>query len=662
MEYQDFTIEIRSAGEDQFGAAVVDAPCEERPNISFRSPVKKQALQTLLSSADRFGKDGMDTEISLEQVGKQLHDALFHGELADTFDLCRSSLAHGQGLRLRLRFRSDDAEADYLAALPWEWLWDARRSVFLATDPSTVVVRDVITGRPWDTGASREIPVVEAPVRILAVAAAPTTKHSLNLSQEIEQVVEAVKPLMENGQVQLLLLKENSPEILRRALRDESVHILHFMGHGGYDSESGYGAVLFETADKNEDQVDGIALADCLKSLPDLRLVVLNACKTARYAGHLAAPEYSGVASAVVERTGMPAVVAHQHSISDRAAISFSRSFYEQIAAGTSVEEALTELRLEHKRHTPEWGTPVLFLTTRSGKLFSVKPVPGRYTVEVLSGERPEKEPVRLGVRSFVGWGSDMEKRNDDVLDLVEFFDPKSPNGRYILDPKSWQGAIFPKLRKFLLDHYDPQRPLLLDFAAHSSIAFAAGWVLEAKSGMDVRVLQRTSEVGECLWSPNDGSAGEVPLWLDRPDIEVVPDGKNRPDVALSLAVSRPDVADHVEEFIRSKNLPVGRIIDATIAPEPGPRSVRGGAHALRLAQALLSRFQRRYPHERAGSLHLFCAGPNALLFYMGQQSRSLGGIVLYEFPFGAQGSFGRYQRSIELPPPEERQPVPFGW
>lgn len=654
MEYQDFTIYIRSTGENQFEAIVVDAPCEERPNTFFSRPLEKQTLQALLRSADQVAGKSVEPEFSLEEVGRQLHEALFQEELADAFDRCRASLARGTGLRVRLRFRFDDAEAEYLASLPWELLWDDRRSDFLATDLCTPVVRDIITGRPWDTGASRETSVVESPLRILAVAAAPTTKRPLNLALEVKRIAEAVEPLMEIGQVELLILKQNSPETLRNALRDEPIHILHFMGHGGYDSESGCGAVFFETEDRDDDQVDGVTLADCLKSIPDLRLVVLNACKTARYAGRLAAPDYSGVASAVVERTGMPAVVAHQYSISDKAAISFSKSFYRRIAAGDGVEEALTELRLEQKRHTSEWGTPVLFLTTQSGKLFSVTPGKGRFTERVLSGERPEGEPVRLGVRSFVGWGSDMETRNNKTLDLVKYFD-----GRFIKDRKAWQEVIFPELRTFLLKHLDPRRPLLLDFAAHSSIAFAAGWVLEAKSGLDVRVLQRTSEVGERLWAPDDGSADGDYLWLDLPDIAIA---QSRPDVALSLAVSRPEVAEHVEEFIRSKNLPVGRIIDATIAPEPGPRSVRGGAHALRLAQALLPRFQRRYPHERAGCLHLFCAGPNALLFYMGQQSRSLGGIALYEFPFGAQDAFGQYQRSIELPPPEERQRVPSGW
>lgn len=663
MEYQDFTIDIRSADAGEFEAAVTEAPVAGRAQVSFPLPLERKALEALHGEVDRYASEGGEAAIFHQEVGGRLYASLFHGEIGRLFAECRRSCACGTGMRVRLRFRFDDAEAQYLAALPWEWLWDAGQGggAFLATDLSTPVVRDIITGRPWEGAAARETTAVEPPLRILAVDASPTDHKDLNLQEEIARMAEVFQPLMDSGQIEFLVLKENTPETLRNALRDEPIHILHFMGHGGYDAEAGFGAVFFETPEGKGDMVGGVMLADVLKSIPDLRLVVLNSCKSARYAGRhtrrIDAPVYSGVASAVVERTGLPAVVAHQHRISNRAAMAFSKTFYQRIAAGDSVEEAVTDLRLQHEPRSPEWATPILFLTTRNGKLFSVKPAHGRFTVRVVGEERPTEKPLRLGVRSFDGWGRDMKSRNDEVLDLVEHFDQ-----RFIRHPEHWQEIIFPKLREFLLKHYDPRRPLQLDFAAHASIAFAAGWVLEAKSGLDVRVIQRVSEKGEMLWAPDDDSGDGAPLWLDRPEIDIAPPGVELPDVALSLAVSRPDVAEHVREFIRNKNLPVGRILDAVIDPEPGQTSVRGGEHALRLAQALLPQMQRRYPHEREGSLHLFCAGPNAFVFYLGQLARSLGSIVLYEFAFGAQGAFGRYQRSIELPPPEERVPVPWGW
>jgi CHAT domain/SMODS-associated and fused to various effectors sensor domain len=660
MEYQDFTIDIRSAGRGRFEAKVVDAAIEESPRISFGRPLDKRVLRRFLQEMDQrvldVSKKRVDgkpprrrPKLSSRKVGQQLYSTLLRGEMESLFDRCRAALPRDgkTGLRLRLRFLLNDTEAEYLGALPWEWIWDPRSTSFMATERSTPLVRDFAV----PSRGPLELP---RPLRILVVDAAPGTMNELNLKLEYDRMGTALRVLTNRGEVELLKLGDPSPEALRDELLAKDIHILHFMGHGGYHEGSRSGAVYFVTADGQEDQVDGEELACFLKDIPSLRLVVLNACHTARHAGHAGAPFYYGVGSAILERAGVPAVVANQHAISDDAAIAFSEIFYARLASGDDVDAALTEARLRLRRKSSEWATPVLFLAGQSGKIFTLTPAGNGRGALVLPAVEAPVEPVRLGVRSIIGYGADMEERNHEVLDLAEYFD-----GRFIREPKDWQGIIFPKLRDFLQKNVDAHRPLLLDFAAHSSIAFAAGWFLEAKSGLNVRVRQRTSEVGELEWRPDDGSAGkdEEALWLERPDIEI---HRRAPDVALSLAVSQPRVADHVEAFLQRKGLPVGRILDATIAPEPGPRSVRGGAHALRLAQALLPRLRERYPHEREGSLHLFCAGPNALLFYLGQLSRSFESIALYEFPFGAKGGFGQYQLSIELPPPAERQSIPW--
>jgi len=489
---------------------------------------------------------------------------------------------------------------------------------------------------------------------------------ALNLKLEHERLQQVLESLVKERKVELLRLETPTPEALRdkllaQVLLAQEIHVLHFMGHGGYHQGSGYGAVFFVQPDGKEDQVDGVELADYLKDVPGLRLVVLNACKTARHASRVSAPFHDGVASAVLGRRGLPAVVANQHVISDEAAIDFASIFYAQLARGYDVDVALTEVRLRLKRKSREWGTPVLFLSGRGEKIFTLESVNNGHGARPHPPTRIKAEPVRIGVRSFTGYGADMEERTDAVLDLRKYFDETTPNGRFIRDPKDWQAAVFPELRTFLCEHVDPHRPVLLDLATHASIAFAAGWLLEAKSGLDVRVRQRTSAVGELEWWPNDGTAGsdEDRLWLDRPDCALQPEGN---DVALSLAVSQPDVLADVAEYLRNKDLPVRRILDAVIAPEPGPRSVRGGAHSLRLAQALLPRLRERQPRERSGGLHLFCAGPNALLVYLGQLARCFDGLTLYEFAFGAPRNFGRYQASIELPPPAERSNIPEGW
>ena len=268
---------------------------------------------------------------------------------------------------------------------------------------------------------------------------------------------------------------------------------------------------------------------------------------------------------------------------------------------------------------------------------------------------------LRLGVRSFRGFGDDLEDHTDHLLDLCEHFDPESRDGRFIRDPAWWQERIFPAVRDFLYPFRLERRRILLDLAAHVSVVFAAGWVLEAKSGLEIGIRQRTQ--GRPLeWWPNDGrlpGEGEA-LWQPLDDVELA---EGKADRALAVAISNPEVVTHASEFIgRSDGLEIGRILDLRIAPEPGQRAVKGGEHALLLAQGLVPRIRERRPAERNGALHLFMSGPNAFAFYLGQLSHSFGRVVLYEHAFGIPGAESAYQRSIELPPPGEGFALPDGW
>lgn len=499
MEYQDFTIDIESVEGGGFEAKVAEAPIRDNPRLTFPEPIARADIEPLQKAFDRPGSElklpGPPPGVDPTKLGGAVQAALLAGDLGELFRRCRDLLPSGgeKGLRVRLRFRTDDPQAAYLAAIPWEWLWDAAVGKYLAIDRATPLVREI---------ASREIRSelgIELPLRILVVDAAPAAAHELQLKLEIERMTEALASQIAAGEVELLRPAAPTKEAMRDALLDDSIHVLHFMGHGGYDPSSGTGAIFLEKPDGTKDQVDGQVLADYLKR-SNLRLVVLNACKTARFKDKLGSPLNHGVAPAILEQTGIPAVVANQYSISDQAAIAFSSAFYGRIAKGDGVDEAITEARLRLKGESCEWATPVLFLTAPHGRLFGLKRGQVKASVQV-AVPRPEVSPVRLGVRSIDGWGRDMKERNDQLLELGSYFD-----GRYIKNESLWQEKVFPDLRNFLKQYVVEGRPLALDFAAHSSIAFAAGWLLEPKSGLDVRVRQRTGGETELDWYPKDGS------------------------------------------------------------------------------------------------------------------------------------------------------------
>lgn len=634
MDYQDFIIEIRPAGEDSFEAAVIETSGQATDWSPFHRPLSQEELDLLIAPPKSAPPPPASQP---REVGTLLYHALFQGEIGRRFQSRRNSLSRGnEGLRLRLRLSTEGPEAAYLTGLPWEWLWDPEEEAFLAIDLSTPVIRD------FAAGAGDNPLLVDPPLRILVVDSSPVNRSFLDLRKEMDRMAEVFRPLIESGQVDLLGLEEKTRGALRDALRDEGIHILHFMGHGLYNTEAGGGWVVLEKSGGQGDRVSGVSLANLLKSIPELRLVVLNACKTAQYSGCPVSPVNAGVARALLEQARIPAVVAHQVNVSNDAATSFSNFFYNRLASGDSLEEALTDTRLHMQGSSPEWATPVLFLAGQSGKLFSLKKARGRSVYRLV--DRLSR-PIRLGIRSFIGWGADMEVRTDAVLDLVELFDC-----RKIRRSEDWQKEVFRRLRDFLNRYVAQGRPLVLDFAAHSSIAFAAGWLLEAKSGLDVRVRQRTQTHGEREWHPNEGEVPEGPMWLDLPDLDLVPEA---PDLAVALSVTHKNVAQEVKPFVEREGLPIRRIIDASV-PEPGQRSVQSGAHMLHLAEALLPRLRQREPQERDSRLHLFYAGPNAFQFYLGQLARSLGRIVLYEYDFDQPGAQGQYTRSIELPPSAE--------
>ena len=113
-----------------------------------------------------------------------------------------------------------------------------------------------------------------------------------------------------------------------------------------------------------------------------LRLAVLNSCEGARTSSD---DPFAGTAASLVHRE-IPAVVAMQFEITDRAAVVFGGEFYAALADGYPVDSALAEARkaIFADQNDVEWGTPVLFMRVADGQIFDVaadpaseKKVPG---------------------------------------------------------------------------------------------------------------------------------------------------------------------------------------------------------------------------------------------------------------------------------------------
>ena len=124
-----------------------------------------------------------------------------------------------QGLRLKLRIASPS-----LAALPWEFLYDARRDQYICLSVNTPVVRYLELPQPPQPLA------VAPPLRILGMIASPSDLASLDIEHEKARVEQALSDLRSKGLVDLEWLPGQTWHDVQRAMRRGTVAHLSLCG------------------------------------------------------------------------------------------------------------------------------------------------------------------------------------------------------------------------------------------------------------------------------------------------------------------------------------------------------------------------------------------------------------------------------------------------
>jgi tetratricopeptide (TPR) repeat protein len=288
--------------------------------------------------------------------------------------------------------------ATVLLGLPWELLQDGKQYLFQGAKPTRVRRRLPATER-------LEVPVVATPIRILLVTARPEDESCGYIDHRASALplVDAMESLP--GLVKLHVLSPPTLPALRDELQrareaSEPYHVVHFDGHGVYDRNVGLGALCFELPEDTgklekrrhitvytQDTVEhGTGLGSLLRD-HRIPLVFLEACQTAQ-----AEKASESVASELL-KVGVASVVAMSHSVLVETAARFVKAFYEALAAGKRVGDAMLagqrqlkddtfrgrifgagELRLE------DWFVPVLFQEKDDPQLFTQ--TPAKQTVE----------------------------------------------------------------------------------------------------------------------------------------------------------------------------------------------------------------------------------------------------------------------------------------
>ncbi len=267
----------------------------------------------------------------------------------------------------------------------------ARRFLFQGAQPTRVRRR-----LPGTEGFG--VPVVATPIRILLITARPDDDACGYIDHRASALplVEAMESLP--GLVKIHVLSPPTLLALRQELdrardRKQPYHVVHFDGHGVYDRTVGLGGLCFENPQDigKLDQRRHVTVftSDLGPLLRDHRipLVFLEACQTAQ------AEQASESVASELLKVGVASVVAMSHSVLVETARRFVEAFYDALAEGKRVGDAMLagqrrlkddtfrgrifgagELRLE------DWFVPVLFQEKDDPQLF--KTTPARQTRE----------------------------------------------------------------------------------------------------------------------------------------------------------------------------------------------------------------------------------------------------------------------------------------
>jgi hypothetical protein len=287
LDFEEIALRIQPAGPGGLCAVQVtqssygsQASCQA--DFAAWSRHDDRLFRTLESSVRGSGRrnlsgasDDEPATASPQSVGDRLFRTLFAGPVLDTFllSLGRVETRPDTGLRIRLLFDPSLPDLPEISALPWELLYRSETRDFLARNPLTPLVRYL------------EVPRLTAPaplaasLRILVVRSSPRDLDRLDLESERDRLKEAWG---DQQRVVIDFLDQPTLLALRRKLISEPFHVLHFMGHGDFDAETGEGVLVFENAMGAGVPVSGRVLAEALKDSRWLRLVCLNACDTAQ--------------------------------------------------------------------------------------------------------------------------------------------------------------------------------------------------------------------------------------------------------------------------------------------------------------------------------------------------------------------------------------------
>lgn len=380
MSYEDLDLRIQTDGQGLCVAA-------RRGSQHAKAPFALDLSQSwALEDLERRGT------AEVRKRGAALFEALFRDTVRDLYQQGRGGTGSdaNRGLRIRIQIDPRDEHLRPFMNVPWEILRDpaADANQLPALDSRRPVVRMIDSNEPPVAPAAGPLECV------LLVTANPVDTELLDLQAECEKV----KHTLERTGVRPTVLRGATRSTLNERIWETAPQIVHFMGHGSFDSIQGEGVLILEGPDRARAPLHASRFATFFVGRAMPRLVILNSCLTAA-AGKCASSPFASVAAALVA-AGLPAVIAMQSTIRDDYAGTFADRLYRALRAGDSIEAAVTTARVHlHgiNSYALDWASPVLYVRADGGGVVDVPKQPE------ISSSQPPTPPASVHLNEIYG-------------------------------------------------------------------------------------------------------------------------------------------------------------------------------------------------------------------------------------------------------------------
>jgi hypothetical protein len=380
-EYEELRIRAFKTGTGRY-LMFANGPETAAAVVTFKRPVEEYWRELAELFDEEFRNATPPGGVTTTERARILGRELFQTLLPEPILGClRTSLqlAQGEGRSLRLCF---DVLAE-LMDLPFEILCSPPEDYLgeLSLQPALSIVRS-LPGQPRNPLRLPGPDDERQAISLVLVVSSPKGSPPLQAEREIDAIEAALPPILKAmdppplqglGSPRWGKGRATLANLQNLLLTQASPCIVVLIAHGGYDRKQKENVILLESEDGSPEPIPGRILRGALTQAPGLRLAILNLCLGSRSSP---GEPFSGLAQSLIAG-GVPAVVAMQMEVSNKAASVFSPALLQAICRNRTLDEAVSAGRLAaHNREIRiEWANPVLFLHQDCGQgwLFKVQ-------------------------------------------------------------------------------------------------------------------------------------------------------------------------------------------------------------------------------------------------------------------------------------------------